>query len=57
MLETILYDTFIMISVYFKEQVFAVTQKLWDAKMHTWKSDSGEIEGFFEMLKAMYQSE
>lgn len=27
-LESILYDTFIMVSVYFKEQLFAVTQKL-----------------------------
>ena len=37
-LESILYDTFIMISIFFKKQLFEMSQKLWEAKLHTWMS-------------------
>ena len=35
-LESILYDTFIMLSNYFKQQLFDLSQKLWEAKVHNW---------------------
>ena len=42
-----------MISSYFKEQMFAVTQKIWDAKIHTWDNKE-KIEGFFTSLRGLY---
>ena len=52
-LDSVFYDNLIMISSYFKEQMFAVTQKIWDAKIHTWDNKE-KIEGFFTSLRGLY---
>lgn len=46
-----------MISVYFKEQVHAVVDILKDGRLYKWGNESNKLEGFFDMLKGMYQND
>lgn len=55
MLEDILYNSFIMVSVYYKEQVTAITKKIKDAKLHAWSQD--DVKSFFALLKEMNDTE
>ena len=55
-LEGIFIDTLLLISTFFKEQLFCVSQKMWEAKPYNWNDDE-RIERFFNRLTEMHDQE
>jgi hypothetical protein len=51
-LEPILYDTFIMVSIYFKEQIFLLSENVWAKEIHKWDSKQ-EWTDCYDKLKSL----
>ena len=56
-LESIFYETFIMVSTYFKQQLFKITAKVWEANIHLWDEGAGAQRRLYENLVDMLSNE
>ena len=56
-IEPIIYDTFIMVSASFKEQLFAISEKIWNAKIYNWNGGEAEWTACYDKLKSLISDE